>query len=48
LMARASTEVDGESKTARKTRTHRRDDAEQTSPARPKTRRRKSPEPDGV
>jgi hypothetical protein len=49
-MARASTEVDSESKTARKPRTHRRDDAEQTSPARPKTRRRKLPvaEPDGV
>src|SRR3954453_8867989 len=47
---RASTDVDSESKTARKPRTHRRDDAEQTSPARPKTRRRKSPvaEPDGV
>jgi hypothetical protein len=49
-MARDSTEVDSESKTVRKPRTHRRDDAEQTSPARPKTRRRKSPvaEPDGV
>ena len=46
--ARASTDVDSESKTARKPRTHRRDDAEQTSPARPKTRRRKSPVPDGV
>ena len=46
--ARASSDVDSESKTARKPRTHRRDDAEQTSPARPKTRRRKSPEPDGV
>jgi hypothetical protein len=45
---RASTDVDSESKTARKPRTHRRDDAEQTSPARPKTRRRKSPVPDGV
>src|SRR4051794_37733466 len=43
--ARASTDVDSESKTARKPRTHRRDDAEQTSPARPKTRRRKSPVP---
>ena len=46
--ARASTDVDSESKTARKPRTHRRDDAEQTSSARPKTRRRKSPVPDGV
>jgi hypothetical protein len=46
--ARASSDVDSESKTARKPRTHRRDDAEQTSPARPKTRRRKSPVPDGV
>ena len=46
--ARVSTDVDSESKTARKPRTHRRDDAEQTSPARPKTRRRKSPVPDGV
>ena len=46
--ARASTDVDSESKTARKPRTHRRDNAEQTSPARPKTRRRKSPVPDGV
>ena len=46
--ARASTDVDSESKTARKPRTHRRDDAEPTSPARPKTRRRKSPVPDGV
>jgi hypothetical protein len=46
--AGASSDVDSESKTARKPRTHRRDDAEQTSPARPKTRRRKSPVPDGV
>ena len=45
---RASTDADSESKTARKPRTHRRDDAEQTSPARPKIRRRKSPVPDGV
>ena len=45
---RASTDVDSESKTARKPRTHRRDDAEQTSPARPKPRRRKAPVPDGV
>ena len=44
----ASTDADSESKTARKPRTHRRDDTEQTSPARPKTRRRKSPVPDGV
>src|SRR3954447_9246452 len=40
---RASTDVDSESKTARKPRTHRRDDAEH--PARPKTRRRKAPLP---
>ena len=48
--ARASSDVDSESKTARKPRTHRWDDTEQTSPARTKTRRRKSPvaEPDGV
>ena len=45
---RASTDVDSESKTARKPRTHRRNDAEQVGPARPKTRRRKSPVPDGV
>src|ERR671911_2068035 len=45
---RASSDVDSESKPARKPRTHRRDDAERTSPARPKTRRRKSPVPDGV
>jgi hypothetical protein len=46
--AGASSDVDSENKIARKSRTLRRDDAEQTSPARPKTRRRKSPEPDGV
>ena len=46
--ARVSTDVDSESKTARKPRSRRRDDAEQTGPARPKTRRRKSPVPDGV
>jgi hypothetical protein len=48
--ARVSTDVDSESKTARKTRSRRRDDAEQTASARPRTRRRKSPvvEPDGV
>ena len=45
---RASSDVDSESKTARKPRTHLRDDAEHTSPARPKTRRRKSPVPDRV
>ena len=45
---RASTDVASESKTARKPRSRRRDDAEPT--ARPRTRRRKSPvvEPDGV
>ena len=47
-MTRVSTDVDSESKAARKSRTHRQDDAEQTGPARPKTRRRKSPVPDGV
>jgi hypothetical protein len=49
-MTRVSTDVDSESKAARKSRTHRQDDAEQTGPARPRTRRRKSPvaEPDGV
>jgi hypothetical protein len=46
--ARVSTDVDSESKTARKPRSHRRDDAGQTYPARPKTRRRKSSVPDGV
>jgi hypothetical protein len=46
--ARVSTDVDSESKTARKPRSRRRDDAEQTGPARPKTRRCKSPVPDGV
>jgi hypothetical protein len=47
---RISTDVDGESGTARKPRSRRQDDAEQTGPARPRTRRRKSPavEPDGV
>ena len=45
-MTRVSTDVDSESKAARKSRTHRQDDAEQT--ARPRTRRRKSPVPDGV
>jgi hypothetical protein len=47
-----STDVDRESQTAPKPRTRRRDDADQTYPARPKTRRRKlpvvEPEPDGV
>src|SRR4051812_72772 len=47
-LTRVSTDVDSESKAARKSRTHRQDDAEQTGPARPKTRRRKSPAPDGV
>src|SRR5918994_4146236 len=46
--ARASSDVDSESKTARKPRSRlpRRDDAEQTGPARPRTRRRRSPAPD--
>src|SRR3954466_12822978 len=45
---RASTDVDSESKTAGQPRSRlpRRDDAEQT--ARPRTRRRRSPAPDGV
>ena len=45
---RASTDVDSESKTARQpqSRSRRRDDAEQAGPARPRTRRRKSPAPD--
>jgi hypothetical protein len=46
--ARASTDVDSESKTARKLRTHHRNDAEQISPVCHRTRRRKSPVPDGV
>ena len=45
-MTRVSTDVDSESKAARKSRTHRQDDAEQT--ARPRTRRRKLSVPDGV
>ena len=46
--ARLSTNVDSESKTARKPGSRHRVDAEQTGPARTKTRRRKSPVPDGV
>ena len=48
--ARASTDVDSEIKTAGqpRSRSPRRDDAEQTGPARPRTRRRRSPAPDGV
>jgi hypothetical protein len=48
--ARVSTDADGESTTARKPRSRRRDDTEQTGPTRPRIRRRKSPvvEPDGV
>jgi len=49
-MAPVSTDVDSKSKTARKPGSRHRVDAGQTYPARPKTRRRKSPvvEPDGV
>jgi hypothetical protein len=48
--ARVSTDIDSKSKTARKPGSRHRDDAGQTYPARPKTRRRKSSvaEPDGV
>jgi hypothetical protein len=47
---RAGTDGTSESGTARKPRSRRRDDAEQTGPARPRTRRRGSPavEPDGA
>jgi hypothetical protein len=43
---RVSTDVDGESRTTHKPRSRRRDDAEQTGPARPRTRRSKSPAPE--
>jgi len=43
---RTRDEVASESKTARKPRSRRRDDAEQTGSARPRTRRGKSPAPD--
>ena len=43
---RTSVDKASESKTARQPRSRRRDDTEQT--ARPRTRRRKSPAPDGV
>jgi hypothetical protein len=48
--ARASTDVDSEIKTAGQPRSRslRRDDAKQTGPDRPRTRRRRSPAPDGV
>jgi hypothetical protein len=46
--ARVSTVIDSKSKTARKPGSRHRDDAGQTYPARPKTRRRKSSVPDGV
>jgi hypothetical protein len=47
---RVSTDADGESTTARKPRSRRRDDGDQPGPGRPRIRRRKSPvvEPDGV
>jgi hypothetical protein len=47
---RISTDANGESGTARKPRSRRRNDGDQPSPGRPRTRRRKSPvvEPDGV
>jgi hypothetical protein len=48
---RVSSDVDAESKTVRKPRSRRRKDVEQLGPARPRTRRSKSPppelEPDG-
>jgi hypothetical protein len=43
---RASPDVASETKTARKPRSRRRNDVEQTGPARPKTRRSKSPAPE--
>src|SRR4051812_16249051 len=45
---RVSTDVDSESNTARKpaSRSRRHDDTEQTGPARPRTRRSKSPAPE--
>src|SRR5688572_25051067 len=46
--ARVSTDIDSKSKTARKPGSRHRDDAGQTYPARPKTRRRKSSVPGGV
>ena len=47
---RISTDANGESGTARKPRSRRRNDGDQPSPGCPRTRRRKSPvvEPDGV
>jgi hypothetical protein len=42
---RVSTDDDGESKTVRKPRSRRRNDAEQPAPAHPRTRRSKSPVP---
>jgi hypothetical protein len=44
--ARASTEADSGTMTARKPRSRRRDDPGQTAPTRPKTRRSKSPAPE--
>lgn len=43
---RVSTDVDAESKTVRKPRSRRRNDVEQLAPARPRTRRSKSPAPE--
>ena len=43
---RVSTDAESGSKTARKPQSHRRGEAEQTGPARPKTRRRKSSAPE--
>jgi hypothetical protein len=42
---RVSTDVDAESKTVRKPRSRRRNDVDQLAPARPRTRRSKSPAP---
>ena len=43
---RVSTDVDAESKTVRKPRSRHRNDVEQLTPARPRTRRSKSPAPE--
>jgi hypothetical protein len=45
---RVNADDDAESKTRHKPRSRRRNDTEQPGPARPKTRRRKSPAPDGM
>jgi hypothetical protein len=45
-MVGVSTDVDGERRTMHKPRSRHRDDVEQPAPARPRTRRRKSPAPE--